>query len=454
MPQSTNHSSDQTFNVINLLIKVSFVCAIFFEIFVPYKDLGPIAPSNYFFVLSTILILSKEGLSNILRNHKYLLLSAVFFVLGLLVLMTDFITATPLGFSFIKKPILKFTPILFTGSYIAFNLKLDSLLKFIVCFIALNCFIAILQGLDITFFWDLRRQIDPSSFYITSGRSSGLTYYFGTLSEQAIIGVGLATYLYIKHKSSYYLALIYVIFLGMLFTYSRSPIGATLIFFLLAALFLKRKYFLTLFTPLLLLTIIFTTINQFDKLSDKLVFSSNKSAPRITDKLPSYLKKHGSRMYKFDRSAQSRVYMTVIALNIIRDNFFLGIGSRYTDYSSIVKQYSIDKISNIEGLEIALNSTSHNFFLNFFVTHGILGAFVLVYIITKVINLKDLTKNNFPLLTVFQLTLLAIMLNSLFHNSGLLNNSYYIFILGLTLGLKFKSDKERSEIITQDGKAA
>jgi len=405
------------------------------EIYFSYIDIFLFAPSNYFFSLAVIFAIPELKSKLTLLKKYWLPLATPFFLLGLS-LCGDLIFDRQISIKQTSKVLLKFNLLLILFSTFDI-LEIHKFIKHLFYSIIPTLVIAIFQGIGIEFSWELRRLIDQESFIklINYLRPSGLAFYFNTLAEHALLATPLSYYFYRKKKSLNSLFFLYLCFVSLLFTYTRSSIlgFSCSILFLIFIDKKERKrhaYFLLSFISLILVFNFFT-IYFADSIK-------SVSAPIDANQI---------KISRMGKSAGSRIYLFISGLEVLKRNIFFGLGSEYSNFVSYFKSLniSIPTVFNIPGKHLVYEHMPHNYFLNNGIKSGLAGLFLpiiaLFSLITKLLKTKGALLSQF-----FMTTIIGLSISSFFHNSGIFNSTLPCMLIGLTVSYLASKENSTSHI--------
>lgn len=397
---------------------LSFYCftlAITCEIYVNYVDVFGLAPSNYFFLLSALLLNPLALLE--LRKNKFLLGFLITLALSCVVfLISDVLNNRETNWMYLFKTMTKFPLAFVMTAYFTQKFGAQKIFQTFLWICVPNLLISIFQFLGFDIFWDLRKYLEPTSYteLINKDRPSGLSYYAIEFAHQTLVAFFAAIALLITQKKKNYLYLGILAALALCVSQTRSHIIALYILLLILPFFAKvnKSQLLTLGVALSL-------------------FIAAK--PEITRLIGRVQTQETNRILKDDTSFYSRIYLVYGAYLVFRERPFFGLGSDIGRYNQIVSKMKIPDFPGIAGKENVAIHFPHNAFINYLVTYGLLGLIILL------LFLLYLSQNLFiigtPEVRVLLTSLLAFLFTALFHNGATWNTSAGIVLMAMCCGV-------------------
>lgn len=236
-------------------------------------------------------------------------------------------------------------------------------LSFIVFIVSVSCLVAVLQILDIDYFWELRMLVDsPSPLVLyqleNRTRAPGLAYYSVQLSYQIVSIFPFLLCLYYTTQQNSTRRKFFIvgagicIMAGAIAIQSMSAFVAiiiSLLVFLKATRKLSFKSIFIFSALFMLILYILSSYNQFDR-----------------------------RLTNFDSSSQARLPFTIIGVKIILNNPF-GVESANLGE---LKEYYLADLSEMPGANFILHTSFHNSFINSGIAYGWVTffGFILLYL--------------------------------------------------------------------------
>ena len=299
--------------------------------------------------------------------------------------------------------------ILFGIGYIAFYTRhLGSMLYWMVIWMSISCFVAIMQSMDIGIAWDLRLAIggipeDEALKHqiVERFKPSGLAYFSVQLAYQISVIFPFSLLFLVRSQSSinkrgFMLLVTILIGLGAVVIESLIAIGTVFLSILIVYYYSKRiswRHLAKLTAGLMFIMVILFYAGRLDRLAN----------------------------IRTDGNALSRLPMAIVGAMIVSENL------RGVKNSQIDKEKSRvggSLISNMAGSDMVSEMGLHNSFLSAAVKHGIivLLCYISIYIYI-LFRLRKLIKNsnryNKILYITISTSVLCYVSQSLFHNAGI-----------------------------------
>jgi hypothetical protein len=234
--------------------------------------------------------------------------------------------------------------------------QVNSALVIIAIIVSISCIVAVLQAMDIDYFWDLRMMIEAPSHpiiksqFVNRVRAPGLALFSVPLSYQIAAIFPFVIYLtHISRTRNKIIILGLCLVLGVLASKSLSAFLAILVSYIV---FMKLNHLLSpksLFRSIIILTIMVACMSCFNDFV--------------------------SRIITPDRQALSRIPFTLIGVEILSDVPF-GVKSG-AELTNLIHYYLAD-YGHLEGARALLTEGFHNCLLTVGISYG--WAILIVYI--------------------------------------------------------------------------
>lgn len=324
----------------------------------------------------------------------------------------------------VKLVIMPFILMFISIDFIVTTKKIKSFWVYFLIPSIVTSLVAILQYLQMDFFWEIRsylQQFSPKdkgieAILISRHRPVGFAYFFITLSYQLLIGLMAALYYYSYRKSLKLFkgSLVIIIWCALLVSLTRSAIlGILLAVFVL---YIKDKK-ITVNKIFLLFGFVCLAVYT-------LLFSRDI----------------------IDLSTLNRIYLAMLGWYVYLDNWFLGIGlDTYTNYTKFYFRYLPENVS-----EDVYRQSSHNSYLNALILFGsfILIPFIALYaMLYRYINI--IKKFDRGIAIVLWLYFISYSVHVFFHNAGIFFYDHLVWlIIGYVIGIKivFTTKEQKNDV--------
>jgi hypothetical protein len=377
------NAHDKLFETINnkTLNKILFVLLIVFDFYFMYIQWGKYPPRNYFTAFISILAffeLFQLGWTSFLNRYKISILITAFpiFYAVLSGLFSP-------EYHFNLKNFLRLSTLAFSMQYLCPKVEKDFIVKTVLSVVGISLFVAFLQLVVPEIGWGIRKAMDLKTFLLLGHikRPAGLAYFTLTLSEQALIAFPLFLVFLDKRKINKYLKPLLIIIPIILFVFinSRGLILGSIICFIVMKykkLLKHWKIYTTVGVALTLILYFYSRTFQFEIGNDGL-----------------------------------RIDVLRVCYVLIRDNFFLGIGTEALQLKEAIIEAS-SQISNLLLPNAIGWITPHNYLINMQIEYGIVGLLLNIYLLALLARQR---------ITIA--LFIGVLFNAQFHNGGIMNST-------------------------------
>lgn len=379
-------------------VGIVFFLIVFFDFYFMYVSWGKYPPRNYVTLFGVILCFFSifcTGFKEFFRRHQLALVIAIYPIIYILIRRIF----VPTNIELYYKDILKFGTLALSLSYVLQEVKSKKVANIIITLVSISMFVAILQKLIPSLGWGIRFFIESETIHDLNkpgSRPAGLAYYTLTLAEQVLIAYPLMIDK-IKKKFSY-----------------EKSIAISIGIFLVAASLNNRSMILGMLISLILI---------FYRSFNKKLFKFG--IPIFI--LLLILLKSFTRLFDIEFGNDSyRVDVLRISLDIIRENFWLGLGENFSNLKAILIDHSKSIKTLFHPDKVGL-IFPHNFLVNHQLKYGLIGTLVFIYSIFKI-----------PKFRVNLSIAMGLFVNSMFHNGGYFNSS--TIMIGLFISVFYNNE--------------
>lgn len=418
-------------------IKISILLYVFGLLIVPYIDiLENLSLGNIIVLLGAVAYLLKIGFMKnpTVRNN-------IFWICTVLLVLYIIVSITDANYTKSIKPFLfPIAMILSIGFYLQKPVQFDWFIKVMIFFLTISSFVAVLQAMDFQFAWDLRLKIGVPEDKIVLAqigqhiKPAGLAYVSVQLTYQIITIYPFVFYIKNKNrllKRSNHFANVSAIIIAIsaIAVNSIAAIVAVAFSYLFLSGFKRPKLnYIISGLVIILLAISLTFAGKLE------------------------------RLWHPDTSALSRIPMTLIGLNIIKEHPF---GVKIEEANRLKAEWTTDsEIAKMRGANYIIGTSFHNSFIAVAVKRGIFFLFIYLFLYTylllklvKMYTRTDVMDVNKYFYKSIIFSIIFYIFNSSIHNAGLPTGDIYGWtLIGLAMHRQFGQNNPKSRLVPIRGR--